>query len=502
MLRLGGFHGFGKFEFRSPCLANLARTKMLSIVTIMSVIVSASSPSKRSATGDQESELKVYDVLNPGTFNLLHEWLSDYDLLMHTLSRLLSHELNRGSKEAQRLVASIKALQSVYSVSAVAETMLAVRQGPVQEFLSKTYRKGNWQRSFFIDAKENSPAFKHSELAEGLQVLRDYIGLVTNPAMPLAEFLPPMFREPVAYSQLVVPDDSIPKWKKLSLLEAGATLSEARKAVADPLKRIKSFLFAPKFFEVLETSLMNFSEQRRPQRIQGRIISAGCSIADVITGRVARLRENVTLLPEVGAVLIRDTEPDGRKTCTIHWHTRTDVIDIAEGLLLAGVVIMKQTGHIMLLLKQLDDRYVRQQFHEDPTAGYVDFNEMAVRHAEQTCSQHLINDIPGLTIQRMGHKSREILEVIWVQWTDTFLVVDTVTSTIYHEFKAQMKDFQPQSLLDAYQKAPGTSEMQQALATAFFTTDSSLALAIIRNQTRGPLLSSAGISQMYRDAFP
>ena len=458
---------------------------MLSILIVVSAIASASSPSKRQAVPSTFSGLQVYDVMNPGPFNLLHEWLSDSDLFMHTLRRL------KGSEDAYKLVLSIKALQNLATVSDLVETVLAVRQGPVQEFLSKRYRRARLTKSFFIDANVQSPVFRHSELAEGLQVLRDYIGLVNNPAMPLAECLPPMFREPLAYSQIAAPDDSVPKWRKLSLLEAGSKIAQARKQIADPLKRIKCVLLAPKLFE---------GENRR-QDLEGRFICARPGIADVVTGRVVRVKDTVTLLPEVGAVLVVDTKPDGSKTCTIHWHTRTVVIDIAEGVTLGGVVVKKQTGHIMLVSERADHSYSHQQFHEDPLAGDVEVEEMILRYVESACSQHLETHGLGLHITRIGLRS-EVIDLVRVKGTDIYFVVDNVTSTIFHAFKAQMKDFQPQSLLDAYQKAPGTSEMQQALATAFFTTDSSLALAIIETHNSRPILSSAIISQMYRDAFP
>ena len=87
--------------------------RMLPILTALSVVGSPSSPGKAARSSLSSREQLFLDASNiGGVGNLIHPWLSDYDLLMHTLRRRLSKETNRGSVVALTVLSQVKALHS------------------------------------------------------------------------------------------------------------------------------------------------------------------------------------------------------------------------------------------------------------------------------------------------------------------------------------------------------------------------------------------------------
>ena len=433
------------------------------------------------------SEEKLINCSNHGF--CLQEWLSDNDLLVNTLKRLVSDSRERGSSEARDLVRAIKRLKGLSTPEQVSRALLAVSKGAAERFVSDTYRgRGRipWKRSFFIDAKPDSPAFKGSDLDGGLQVLREYVALITDPDMPLVEYLPARLRQPDQYQSLVSADQPYKEWKTVSPLQSASALIKARGESPDPLTRVRSFLIAP---GLDSTPLAPFDRQ---------VISLRDGMLELVTGRAVKLKPHIRLLPELGVVTSFHAEGD-QTVIRIHWPSKTDSYKFPEDRVMRGILYDVAHRSISLFLDDASHATVFEN-NEDRVAPSADsISGMREELSGRNAAGLLIHP-PRFVIRVVGQVDAPLTEL--VRTTGGYMVMDVSASRSWDDAKRRLEKFRPQSMLNSLRKLPTTSEKQQRLGEALFTTDRSLAWEIIKHFSSHAEISTDSIVQMYRDTFP
>ena len=468
------------------------------IACLVSMASSSGNPLKHRHIAGPSSESMLIYAINHGTGNFVHVWLTDNDLLLHALRRLMPTGNKRGSDEARSLFRTIQGLEGGASWFETIKSLTSIADGPCQRFISKVYRgKGQlnhyWKRSLFIDAKPDAPL--SSDLRDGLQMLRDYVALITSKDMPLAEYLPPQFREPLAYKSLLAPTQPFTDWKKLSLVDAAASLCEARRIIPDPLCRVKSFLFAPGLAVEGEWG----GDLSKP--IRGRFQISRNRIVDTLTGRAIESKPGVTILPHIATVLELHVLW-GETVCDVHWPSRTQTVPIPDGATLAAVVYNIPNRAVLLLMRRADRTYEQVQVEEDPKAEKTVFGENLTSTLRFNAETQFVMNRPGVFSMPSNDASLMNGRIQHVRNTDTYLVLDESVANAFDILKRKMADFKPKSLLDARQKLEGTTDIQRQLAEAFFTTDRALAWDIIKKLHGSGSLSPSTIEQLYRKTFP
>ena len=468
------------------------------IISVHILLACAGNPHKRYMTSSPSSQHNLLGATNYGAGNFLAPWLSDSDLLTLTLRRLLFAAPGLGSEEATRLVQSIRDVKGITALEELRDELLNVPMGPAQEFIAEVYRgKGqlghSWKRSFFIDANPASPAFHGSDLDDALQVLRDYLSLLRQRNMPLIECLPPQFRQHCSYNSLFVTDHPRSgEWRHLPLIETGRSVMQAKEIVSDPLKRVKSVLFAPGL-----PSAMNFSRNDE-YRFSGRFFRTRNAVVEASSGRALIPRDDVAFIPEMNTVVAVETI-GATSTCNIYWpDSRTEKIHIAEGSLVIGVFYSNENGVLRIL--QLKPGRVIESVGVLRDAKAKPFTDDVVKTLEGV-ALYLWQRNPSVIFTRIVEKSIPKL-LVPIPDTSFCVVMDLLDSCIFDNFKILMFDFAPQSLIQAHQKSPAATEKQKQLAMAFYSTDRSLAFETISRWHAESAMSAISIAQMYRDTFP
>ena len=471
---------------------NIAKfMRLLFLLAVLSGISSASKPNpKRYMVSIPSSQDKLIAAMNPGAGNLLHSMFSDYDLLTMTMRRLLSpYSHDRGSEEGRRLVNSIKLAKGISTMGAVTHALLEVVDGPAQKFVAKTYRgSSSWKRSFFIDAKPESPAFEQSDLSDALQMLRDYIALISRPLQPLIEYFPPQFREPGTYTPLLAADQPHLGWKRLSLASSAGVFTVIRDGLNNPLIRIRSVLHAPGLNQVMM--------RHGDSKFRGNFVCTQRGLLEASSGRYVRLNQGVRLLPEMSTLIILESR-DGVATCSVHFPTRTEAVPIPDAQVLAGVLYSKDKDVVALMFLSPDSNIHTVQLHSGPKG--TPFAESLIQSQKSPCRAYWNSNNNAVFVSNLGTaKSGEIRQL---SGTQNFAILATTTAEVYSEVKQALRTFNPQSLSDATRNLPGTPEKQRKLAIALSTMDKSLAWSYMIDNLEPGVISAEKIVNMYRETF-